>query len=57
MVGKIVLKNRIQFSSTMDKNLAEKFKYLANETRIPASKLLDEAIIDLLTKYKQKSTE
>ncbi|HEX3047317.1 MAG TPA: ribbon-helix-helix domain-containing protein [Bacillota bacterium] len=51
MANKIILKNRVQFSSTMEKGLAEKLKSLSTETRIPTSKLLDEAIADLITKY------
>jgi len=54
MVTKIILKNRVQFSSTMEKTLAGELKNLSTETRIPASKLLDEAISDLLAKYGKK---
>ncbi|MBO8160612.1 MAG: ribbon-helix-helix domain-containing protein [Thermosipho sp. (in: Bacteria)] len=46
------LKNRVRFSSTLPKELQQKFNELAKETRIPKSKLLEEAIEDLLKKYK-----
>jgi hypothetical protein len=35
--------------------LWEQFKKRSKETRIPMSKLLDEAIQDLIEKYKKKS--
>lgn len=47
------LKNRSKYSTNVDKELLIKFKELAAETRIPATKLLDEAIEDLLKKYKK----
>jgi hypothetical protein len=56
MVNKIVLRNRVQFSSTMEKTLAAGLKNLSTTTRIPASKLLDEAVSDLLAKYEKKTT-
>ncbi|RBP57160.1 ribbon-helix-helix protein [Alkalibaculum bacchi] len=45
------LKNRVSFSNAIDKILYEKFDLLAQETRIPKSRLLDEAIELLLKKY------
>ncbi|EJS63430.1 TPA: ribbon-helix-helix domain-containing protein [Bacillus nitratireducens] len=50
------LKNRKTISNAIDKDLHERFEKLAQETRIPKSKLLDEAIGDLLKKY-QDSTK
>lgn len=44
------LKNRAPFSNAIDKDLYEKFVELSKETRIPQSRLLDEAIEDLLKK-------
>ena len=46
--------NRTRFSSTLENSLLEKFKQLSEQTRIPASKLLDEAIKDLLKKHAEK---
>ena len=44
-------RNRTQWSTATDKELLEKFRQLSAATRIPASRLLDEAIEDLLVKY------
>ena len=49
------LKTRTAFSNAIDSKLYEQFKKLSEQTRIPQSKLLDEAIFDLLNKYKVKS--
>lgn len=38
------LKNRSKFSSTLDIDLKGKLNDLSNETKVPISKLLDEAI-------------
>lgn len=46
------LKNRTAISNAIDNKLLENFKKLSEETRIPLSKLLDEAIKDILDKYK-----
>jgi metal-responsive CopG/Arc/MetJ family transcriptional regulator len=45
------LKNRKRFTNTLDNKLKEQFDELSKETRIPKSRLLDEAIEDLLKKY------
>jgi len=45
------LVNRIRFGSSLDRKLWEKFEQLSKETRIDKSKLLDEAIADLLKKH------
>jgi mRNA-degrading endonuclease RelE of RelBE toxin-antitoxin system len=46
-----MLKNRARLSSTIDKNLFKKIKKLSEKTRIPVSRLLDEALEDLFKKY------
>jgi len=46
------LKNRVRIGSAVDKNSHDNLKKLSEQTRIPISKLLDEAINDLLEKYK-----
>ena len=46
--------NRIRFASSLDKELADPFDRLSKKTRIPKSRLLDEAIEDLLAKYEKK---
>ncbi|MCM2448242.1 ribbon-helix-helix domain-containing protein [Rahnella sp. CG8] len=45
------LKNRTRFTSSLDNHLVPLFNALAKKTRIPKSRLLDEAIEDLLTKH------
>lgn len=45
------LVNRVRVGNTIDIELFEQFKQLSETTRIPMSKLLDEAISDLLSKY------
>jgi hypothetical protein len=48
MSGNRGLKNRTAFSNAIDKQLYDAFEALHQETRIPKSKLLDEAIELLL---------
>lgn len=48
------LKNRAYMNTTIPKDLIEKIKQLANETRIPISRLAEEAWSDLLKKYDEK---
>ena len=47
------LKTRTAFSNAINSELFTQFKNLSKQTRIPLSKLLDEAIYDLLKKYKK----
>lgn len=47
-----MLVNRIRISNSIDKELFEKLKKLSEDTKVPMSKLLDEAIEDLLIKRK-----
>lgn len=47
-----IKRNRKQIASTVDPELWEAFRGLSEKTRIPASRLLDEAMEDLLLKYK-----
>lgn len=47
------LQNRVQYATSIKKELKESMKVLSERTRIPQSKLLDEAIEDLLEKYKK----
>lgn len=46
-----MLIHRIRISNSIDKTLYEKLKELSEQTRIPMSRLLDEAIEDLLIKH------
>ena len=45
------LKNRVRFSTSLDKDLAKRLDDLSTNTRIPKSKLVDEAIEKLLAKH------
>lgn len=45
------LKNRVRFGAAYDKKLLAGLRKLSEITRIPASKLIDEALEDLLKKY------
>lgn len=48
------LKNRKHYGVTIDIKILERFKGLAESTRIPQSRLMDEALTDLLNKYEKK---
>lgn len=51
------LKTRKRFTSTIDIALQEQLKSLSELTRIPQTRLLDEALEDLFNKYKEKGFE
>ena len=46
------LKNRTRIGNSVDNKLLEEFKKIANNTKIPMSKLLDEALEYIIKKYK-----
>ena len=46
-----ILKNRTRFTSSLKNELIESFDKLAEQTRITKTRLLDEAIEDLLKKH------
>ncbi|MGH4122275.1 MAG: ribbon-helix-helix domain-containing protein [Clostridium sp.] len=46
-----MLIHRVRFGSSLVKELDEKLRELSKETRIPISRLVDEAIEDLLIKH------
>jgi len=48
------LKTREQISSTVNIEIWGKFKKLSEKMRVPQSRLLDEAITDLIKKYERK---
>ena len=50
-MGESVLVNRKKFVSSLANELVEPFNELSKKTRINKSRLLDEAIEDLLKKY------
>lgn len=45
------LKNRVRFNSTVTSTNKKVFQELSDITRIPQSRLLDEALNDLFAKY------
>lgn len=47
----MALKNRGRLNNSIDFSLKEAFNELSNDTRINQSKLVDEAIYDLLIKH------
>lgn len=49
-----MLKNRVKVGTSIDKEIYKEFQELAKETRIPISRLLDEALEDLIKKHKKK---
>lgn len=49
-----ILVNRKKFTSSIKNELVNDFNKLSESTRIPKSRLLDEAIEDLLKKYSKK---
>lgn len=49
-----MLKNRERIGSAIDKELLEQLRKFSNDSKIPISKLLDEAIEDLLRKRKAR---
>lgn len=59
MMGEAQLVNRTKFVSSLKNELVPLFNQLSADTRVPKSRLLDEAIEDLLKKYekRRRSTE
>lgn len=53
-MGEAVLVNRKKFVSSLATELVEPFNELSKKTRLTKTKLLDEAIEDLLKKYAAK---
>ena len=52
-MAEVIMVNRVRFTSSLDKALMPKLDRLSKETRIPKSRLLDEAVEDLLKKYEK----
>ncbi len=55
-MAEVVMVNRVRFTSSMKKELMPQFNRLSEQTRITKSRLIDEAIEDLLKKYENKGT-
>lgn len=56
-MGEHQLVNRKRFVSSLANELVEPFNELSKKTRITKTRLLDEAIEDLLKKYEHKAAE
>jgi hypothetical protein len=50
------LKTRTRIGNTLDTELLKLLRQLSYDTRIPMSRLLDEAVEDLIQKHNSKST-
>lgn len=55
-MAEVVMVNRVRFTSSLKKELMPQFDQLAQKTRIPKSRLMDEAIEDSLKKYEKRRT-
>lgn len=53
-MAEVVMVNRVRFTSSLKKELMPQLDKLSEETRIPKSRLIDEAIEDLLKKYEKR---
>ena len=51
------LVNRTKLISSLDNKLVEPLNELSKKTRVPKSRLIDEAIEDLLKKYEKRMAE
>jgi len=49
------LKNRVHYGVTLDKKLVIRLRELSESTKIPQSKLMDEALEILFRKYEKES--
>ena len=56
-MSEAALVNRTRFTSSLKNELARELDLLARETRIPKSRLLDEAVEELLKKHGKKIPE
>ena len=54
MMAEPMLVNRTRFTSSLKNELMDGFNKLAEDTRIPKTRLMDEAIEDLLNKHAKK---
>jgi hypothetical protein len=54
MTARPILRNRVQIGNSVDKGIWERFQSLTKQTKIPISKLLDEAMDDLVEKYRAR---
>lgn len=55
MIEKRGLKNRKTISNAVRSELSDRLKELSEKTKIPMSRLLDEALEDLINKYENST--
>lgn len=55
-MAEVILVTRVRFTSSLKKELMPKLDQLSKDTRINKSRLLDEAVEDLLKKYEKRKT-
>lgn len=48
-MSKNELKNRVRFSTTLDKEVEKKLKEYSKQTMIPISKIIDSAIVNYIS--------
>ena len=53
-MAEVIMVNRVRFTSSLKKEQMPPLDKLAETTRIPKSRLFDEAIEDLLKKYEKR---
>ena len=53
-MAEVIMVNRVRFTSSLKKELMPQLDQLAEVTRVPKSRLLDEAVEDLLKKYEKR---
>ena len=53
-MAEVIMVNRVRFTSSLKKELMPPLDKLAETTRIPKSRLFDEAIEALLKKYEKR---
>ena len=56
-MGEAVLVNRKKLITSLANELVEPFDTLSKKTRVPKSRLIDEAVEDLLKKYEKRMAE
>ena len=57
IMGEAVLVNRKKLITSLANELVEPFDKLSKKTRVPKSRLIDEAVEDLLKKYEKRMAE
>ena len=51
------LKNRVRFSTTLDKEVDKKLKEYSKQTMIPISKIVDSSILDYISRKSTSSID